>query len=204
MFRPAHRADNGGPDGPARRRGPRVRPDHPMLLLFDIDGTLIRTRGAGMRALEDAGRGCSAPVLRGGGGLRGKPGPGHRVTNDHRGWGGSDTRPDGSDPVAIPRACAGTWRSGRRAGDCGAAARRVIAAGGPASRAPRLDPGAAHRQRRGGARLKLEHCGIDHDGFLVASTATTRPTTRNARTFRPWRCRVPIDHGAGSIPAVSW
>lgn len=187
MFRPAHRADNGGPDGPARRRGPRVRPDHPMLLLFDIDGTLIRTRGAGMRALEDAGRELLGPRFSAAGvDFAGSLDP--VIVSRMIIAAGADPTHDlmaairSRYPAHLRRHLAERPAGG---GDCGALPGVSSLLEALRAERPAWTLGLLTGNVEEGARLKLEHCGIDHDGFLVRVYGDDSPHHPPQRSHLP-------------------
>jgi phosphoglycolate phosphatase-like HAD superfamily hydrolase len=146
-----------------------------LLLLFDIDGTLIRTRGAGMRALEDAAREAHGPHLSAAG-------------IDFAG---------ALDPIIIARMLAAAGIEPTPAALAAVRERypahlaRHLAAR-PAHPRGSVDPdttgalpgvhdllriltttrphytlGLLTGNLEEGARLKLAHCGIDHDAFTI-------------------------------------
>lgn len=146
-----------------------------MLILFDIDGTLIRTRGAGMRALEDAGRAVVGPHLSASGidfagsldpviiaRMLDKAGVAptrERVRAVRERYPAHLRRHLGDRPVD-PRGAIGETSSGALPG--------VHALLGRLARdRPGWTLGLLTGNFEEGARLKLAHCGIDHDSFAV-------------------------------------
>jgi len=165
-----------------------------LLILFDIDGTLLRTHGAGMRALEDAGR---------------------EVVGPHFSAAGIDFA-GAIDPVILARMLA-------RAGldptpdAIGAIRRRYPAhlarhltlrppsaqgeafgekTSGPlpgvhtllrrlASERPHITRGLLTGNFEEGARLKLAHCGIDHDAFPIRVYGDDSPHSDPCREHLP-------------------
>ncbi|MEZ6234711.1 MAG: HAD family hydrolase [Phycisphaerales bacterium] len=164
-----------------------------MLILFDIDGTLIRTHGAGMRALEDAGREVVGPSF----------------SADGIDFAGS------LDPVIIARMLerAGHEVTPTRLADVRARypahlrrhlARRPIdargafgeSASGPlpgvvvlldhlTRQRPAITLGLLTGNFEEGARLKLEHCGLDHDAFTIRVYGDDSPHTPPLRDHLP-------------------
>ena len=146
-----------------------------MLILFDIDGTLIRTNGAGMRALEDAGREVVGPSFSADGiDFAGSLDPviiarmleraGQDVTPmriaDIRARYPAHLRRHLANRPVDPRGASGESASGALPGVAALLSHL-------ADRRPAITLGLLTGNFEEGARLKLEHCGIDHDSFAI-------------------------------------
>lgn len=146
-----------------------------MLILFDIDGTLIRTHGAGMRALEDAGREVAGAAFSASGiDFAGSLDPviiarmlensGHAPTPERiaavRERYPAHLRRHLAQRPADARGAFGEAACGALPG-VHSLLRRLTA------ERPHFTLGLLTGNFEEGARLKLAHCGIDHDSFPV-------------------------------------
>lgn len=175
-----------------------------LLILFDIDGTLLRTQGAGMRALELAGREAIGPRFSAAGiDFAGAIDPviiarmleragveptSEAVASVRRRYPPHLARELARGPrlevgavqagSCLPQAAAGVTPYGALPG-VHALLRRL------GSERPGITTGLLTGNFEEGARLKLAHCGIEHDTFLVRVYGDDSPHPDPCRDHLP-------------------